>query len=72
MANKDKFPCRNCKKRTVGCHGFCEEYKEAKEVYDKEREEIRYLKKRENDARGFVIDTHDRIMKRMNQKWYKR
>lgn len=72
MVSKEKFPCKNCDKRYVGCHGSCEEYKEAKKKNDKEREEIRYLKKRESDARGFAIDTHDRIMKRMNKKWYKR
>ena len=72
MAEKAKFPCKNCEKRYVGCHGSCNEYKEAKEKNDKEKEEIRCLKKRENDVRGVFMDTHERIMKRMNKKWYKK
>lgn len=29
--------CRNCTKRTIGCHATCEEYQAAKLMHDAER-----------------------------------
>lgn len=69
MANKNTFPCKDCKDRAMGCHGFCKRYKETKEKYDKKIKEIKYYKKREDDAKGFILDTHDKIIKRINKKW---
>ena len=67
MAIKD-YPCRNCQKRETGCHDSCKEYKEVKAEHDKQAAEMRYIKKREQDVRGFAIDTHNRIMKRMHKR----
>lgn len=39
-----KVPCKNCDRRTVGCHAECREYLE----YQKENERIK--KNRSNDA----------------------
>ena len=39
-----KVPCKNCDRRTVGCHAECMEYRE----YQKENERIK--KNRSNDA----------------------
>lgn len=36
--------CYDCKKRHVGCHGHCEDYKKWKEEYDKQAKEIRKRK----------------------------
>lgn len=36
--NKHTYPCQHCADRTLGCHGVCKEYAEAK-AYDKKRKE---------------------------------
>ena len=68
MANKD-YPCRNCEERKVGCHSSCEKYKKTKAAHDKEAAEVRCIKKCEQDVRGFAIDTHNRIAKRMHRRY---
>lgn len=34
-----KGPCKDCKKRYVGCHGKCEDYAAYRAELDKQREE---------------------------------
>lgn len=34
-------PCQNCSDRTLGCHGKCEKYKEAKATHEEMKETIR-------------------------------
>lgn len=34
------YPCRDCKRRTPGCHDVCAEYKEAHEKDRKIRKEL--------------------------------
>lgn len=31
---KLKSPCYKCEDRKIGCHGFCEKYKEYRKKYD--------------------------------------
>lgn len=34
FSKRRKWPCKDCTKRTVGCHSSCEEYKLAREQRD--------------------------------------
>lgn len=52
MIIKD-FPCKNCTRREVGCHGSCVEYKTAKANYEKEKENERA----EEAAARFIADS---------------
>ena len=36
-----KAPCRECEKRSIGCHGTCSEYLEFKKNIDEARERKR-------------------------------
>lgn len=42
------FPCKNCEKRTVGCHASCEPYLAVKSKHDANREQ-EYQEKYNND-----------------------
>lgn len=64
MATKN-FPCKNCQDRTVGCHGRCADYKEAKAKYDKECAKERLSK----SAEKFIIESTIRLSK-MHKKNY--
>ena len=33
-----RCPCRGCPDRTITCHGFCERYRDWREVFEKEKE----------------------------------
>lgn len=61
------MPCKDCEKRTLGCHSTCEDYirfsKERREMLDKIREENRIL--RDNEVARFRSKMWARrIMKR--------
>lgn len=43
-----KPPCKDCKDRSVGCHGTCEKYKEYRSNLDDRKETIK--KNRSTDA----------------------
>ena len=48
-----------CKKRTVGCHGTCEEYKAWEAVHAKERYQLQSDLYRGKEADLFLVD-HER------------
>lgn len=35
-------PCKDCDKRYIGCHGKCSQYKEWRQNYTKQNEDIRH------------------------------
>ena len=39
-----KFTCKGCKNREIGCHGYCDEYKNIKAWNDKVKESRHRLK----------------------------
>lgn len=50
-----KAPCKNCKKRHIGCHSKCKEYNQYVEVNKKEKEKIRSAKlDSSNLVAGFI------------------
>ena len=46
----NKFPCKDCKGRCVGCHGKCEKYLSAKSSYEEEKA---------NMKRAYIINEGD-------------
>lgn len=46
-----KCPCKECDKRTVGCHAVCEEYKAFRSKVDTTNKTIRKAKTMENIGR---------------------
>lgn len=61
---KIKSPCLDCEKRTVGCHGSCDEYKE----YSKQNKEQNELKRadyiKRTEAVAFEQDAKFKTLKR--------
>lgn len=49
---KTKVPCYNCKKRSLGCHGTCEEYK----TYSLKRNNINDKRHEEHVKRDLIDD----------------
>lgn len=45
-----EFRCKDCQRRTVGCHGTCEDYLEDKARWQEKQRKIRGVKKAEEDA----------------------
>lgn len=39
--NVTEAPCLGCKKRYVGCHGTCKEFKDFRKVVDEHNKEMR-------------------------------
>lgn len=46
-------PCKDCEARFVGCHSYCDDYREWKKIIDYERKQ----RKKEREAEGIYIDT---------------
>lgn len=62
---KNAFDCCNgCSKRTVGCHGRCKEYKDAREENIKRVHDIARYKEKEYDFVGYIVNGFDRMNKR--------
>lgn len=57
------FTCKNCKKRLVGCHATCQEYREAKKEWNARTEQIR----KEKDL-AYMITSYEG---RVREKWRK-
>lgn len=51
LTSNGRFPCKDCKKRYLGCHDSCEEYQDAK----KENEEYKKIVKNKRDAELEVV-----------------
>ena len=44
MKLRQTSPCKECKKRVVGCHANCEAYKTFKQAVEQERQQIQQNK----------------------------
>lgn len=55
MSQKIKC-CKDCARREVGCHSFCEVYQKEKAIYEAQCMDIRRKKHDENNIRGFKIE----------------
>lgn len=42
--------CKDCTKRTIGCHSFCEQYKKETEELHKKKEALRQRKNDDADV----------------------
>lgn len=51
MVAQKRTQCKDCEKRTVGCHSTCEEYQE----YNKKNEARRKKQRSDNDIAGVLI-----------------
>ena len=58
-------PCKDCEVRFVGCHSYCDDYKEWKRVFDHEKKQ----RKKEQEAEGMYIESiHRSIDKQKRRK----
>ena len=57
---KKDSPCKDCKKRYLGCHDICPEYKEDVE----KRRRINENRRKWNDRKNFEIASKRRITKK--------
>lgn len=55
-----KTHCRGCEKRYPGCHGKCEDYKQARAVYDRQKAKERRDKELEADQFRRVVEAEKR------------
>ena len=61
LTHRDKFPCKDCQERTVGCHAVCMKYYAARLNADK-RKEV------ELQNRHYESNCNAREMARRNKK----
>ena len=54
---KNKPPCLNCAKRMAGCHTFCALYKDYKEKFEEEKQEI----KKKKDYQSELVNTYNNL-----------
>lgn len=59
-------PCKDCKKRFVGCHSICEQYLEWKADNDATREKQQQAKAIEWMVNGIAIQWHEKICKKQH------
>lgn len=52
-----KQVCKDCRDRSVGCHGTCQKYLEAKAEHEKEAAKIRKITNDQIDADSFKIQS---------------
>lgn len=52
-----KPPCKDCKQREIGCHSNCDLYKQYKQKFESEKEEISRLRSKERLADDFAISS---------------
>lgn len=64
MSNRVKYPCQDCKRRYVGCHAECDDYKKAKAEQDRIKQEIW-----QSNVKRFISD--DYVLERRG-KWKRR
>ena len=57
-------PCEFCKKRYVGCHSSCKDYKVFRAKLDRENEQKRKIKDAENDFRVYKNEGIGKVLKR--------
>lgn len=54
-SSRDKFPCRNCTERKLGCHDSCERYQAAKRDADARKAKENEKRMAECSAAEFVF-----------------
>ena len=57
MTRKDTFPCRDCQERSAGCHSVCQKYKEARDEFNRAKQERKEINKWLEDYEDFKIPT---------------
>lgn len=62
--NNNIFPCKSCVNREVGCHCWCEEYKEAKEYSKKRNAKIREERRKNYQFKDYYCCSMSRWAKR--------
>ena len=64
MAQGRDAPCRDCKKRHMGCHSECEEYKR----FDEECEQRRRQRALQGETLDYVKERCHEVKRRMSRK----
>lgn len=59
--------CKDCEKRVLGCHSYCEDYQSQKTSYEKDKQKITEQKQKESMSVGFVVDRVNKIKRRKNR-----
>ena len=52
--SKPIAPCRECKDRDIGCHGYCEKYLDFCEKNEKHRQERYKLNRQRYEAGAYI------------------
>lgn len=60
MSSAFKPPCKDCEKRTAGCHGRCEDYLGYREARDAVNEQAY----RDGFLKGYEFDSVNRAIRR--------
>ena len=58
----NKCPCKGCEKRKLGCHGFCDQYKQWRDLHDQAN------KKRQADVEFKQLSRDHELKYRKNLK----
>ena len=64
VTSKQRFPCKNCEERHVGCHGSCEKYKVADDFY----KSVRAQKQREIVTELYRSDSVTKVLRDKKRK----
>ena len=58
------YPCKECADRTVGCHGNCQKYKDAKVRHKTKFDCIKKAKKEEDSIDDYKLRKYEEWVKR--------
>ena len=61
MFDRVRNPCHECQRRSVTCHGSCEDYAQ----YTRYREQLREARQRDHDVTDALIVGAERIKKQV-------
>lgn len=68
LLHRSNYPCQNCKKRHVGCHAGCEEYRAQKTEDDERWKKARTQKISEIIAEDYEIRSRERTIRRQRRR----
>lgn len=57
------YPCKGCENREVGCHSFCEKYKEAKKMDNR----IKWRRRIRSEYARYSFSKHKDLVDRGNK-----
>ena len=57
--------CKDCEKRKVNCHAWCEEYQAWNKKHREQREKIQKAKEAESISYVFMIKRHAKYLQRL-------